>query len=66
MIDLKKCQECKKEMVLELVIAPNESFNRYICSCGYTELYDPFRTKYREEMSKYINVKVKKPYKRVI
>lgn len=50
---MKKCPRCKKDMVLELVITPDDSFNRYTCSCGYEELYDPFGTKYRREMSKY-------------
>jgi len=54
---MKKCPRCDKEMKLELVISDNESFNQYVCKCGHKELYDPFGSKYREEMSKHIEVK---------
>jgi len=54
-----KCPNCGKDLLFELTISHNTSRNKYACSCGYTELYDPFHEKFRDENQKYIEIRRK-------
>ncbi len=53
------CPKCGKELVLELLIGDSDSLNRYICSCGYTKLYDPFNTRSRRITTEFYTIFLK-------